>query len=375
MSVTRTVIGGMAAGAAAGYGGAGPLGAVGGAFTGAILGAAADWWGGAQQPTIPDAPAPPLMPVGAPPPPNQVPITPAVLDGARRNLVPPSPIPRAPAPPPVKPGPLGPNLPPFLLSPAVLSFARANLTAPPPTPLRIWLPNPADAILDAARQALKHVPVPPPVAPRVVSLREQIHGMTLEELILPPPFVTVGRVVFRVGTKSLTGQSKPPIGCHTVDYRYVDGVGTAGPIYTTTLHIKPTVSNLMRAMNFAWGNNRWQLNVPPRNVKGRPHNFHLSVPSGGQSMPDHVDNLAAIFDGVFPKGVGMTGTHMSIEVSQGNQMNNAAYFLNGSPKSAQGFTAAENADFTTACRKALDDWKNGAMDALRAAVVALNTRG
>lgn len=357
MSVTKTIVGGMATGAVVGYGTGGPLGALGGAFGGAILGAAADWWGGPPQPQIPDAPSPPEAPNGGGA--NLGPITPTALDNARLNLR--QTIPQAPPPPP--PMVVPPPMPPMLLTPAVLTSARANLNAPPPAPLRIWLPNPADAIFAARRNALRNVQVP--IAPRVVSLAEQRWGMRLEEFILPPPFTSGGAVYFLYKDKLKKPDSVPPFGAHVVKYFYRDALSNVGPSYTTTLHIKPTVAEMMRTLGFVAGNDRWQLNVGQRNIKGTPHTFHLSVPTNGQTMPVRMDSMQAIFNGIYPMGVGMTGTHMSVEVRQGVRMNNAAYFLNGSPKSAQGFSPSENTEFTNACRKALDDWKAGAIAAIR----------
>jgi hypothetical protein len=362
----RGFLAGIAGGATLGFAVAGPAGAIGGAIGGGVLGPAIEWWYGLPTPVYHD-PAElarvrqNLRPT-PPPAADQPPINPAALAAARRHLKP------TPAPAPyVKPP-----------HPAdhILATARQNLR-PAPAPVPYQQPITPGA-LAAARQNLTPTAAPADLAaarlppqgwsfgqPTVVPLSEQTKGKTLREMIRP----THSAILYMSANgQLLNANTVLPAGVHQIRSRWVAN-GKMGPITPTTLHVKPTIGEVMRAMGFASRGWRWELAWGTHGTLN--HNFHLTVPKDSQTMPERMDNLGDIFRGLFPAGQGTTGTHMTIECRPTPGLSNAAYFLNGSPKYPQGFTKSEGEQFVTACRRRLDNWHQQALTSLRNALATL----
>jgi hypothetical protein len=209
--------------------------------------------------------------------------------------------------------------------------------------------------------------------PVVVALSEQTKGKRLDEMILLPPGVRLGRVLFRTAQdQGLPGHTILRVGCWHIRYRYQTTSGQMSAPGETILHIKPTIDEVMQAMGFVSKNWRWELTWGTHGTLGK--NFHLTVPKALQNMPDRMDNLQAIFNGLFPEGNGLDGTHMSIEcrMAQGaSGMNNAAYFLNSQEKYPKGYTKSEQEEFVKACKARLVQWKQGSAQRLRDALQTL----
>jgi hypothetical protein len=330
---------GAATGAAFGFAVAGFPGVIGGAVGGAVLGPFFEWWYRLPTPFTP---------------------TPAALNAARQNLIP------APA--------LVPYAAPVNPADQILNAARQNLT---PAPALVpYTPRVNPAALNAARQNL--IPAPAQAGaqvgrflpqgwrlndpePRVVALSEQTTGKTLDQMIQLPEEVTTGQVLY----KDANGADLPAnyvlrAGVHKVQYRYqfASLSGLMGSVRSTILHIKPPIDGLMRAMGFVSMSWRWELTW---GTHGTLHkDFHLTVPKKLQCMPDKMDNIQDILDGIFPQGEELDGTHMTIECRMGqgaHVMNNAAYFLNDQPKYPKGYTKKEQEEFVNACKNRLNEWK------------------
>lgn len=89
-------------------------------------------------------------------------------------------------------------------------------------------------------------------------------------------------------------------------------------------------------------------------------------------MPSLMDDLDDLFERIFPTGTGFIGTHMTIECSSNlKYLNNAAYFLNGTEKHAQGYRRQEQGPLISACRSKLHQWKKESMANLIAALRTL----
>jgi hypothetical protein len=157
-------------------------------------------------------------------------------------------------------------------------------------------------------------------------------------------------------------------GVHQIRSRW-SANGNMGPVTVTTLHIKPTINQVMTAIGFASRGWRWELAWGAHGTLN--HNFHLTVPKDMQTMPERMDDLGDIFTGLFPAGQGTTGTHMTIECRPTAGMSNAAFFLNRSPKYPQGFSQSEGEQFVSACRRRLDNWNHQALASLRNALATL----
>ena len=363
----RGFLAGIAGGATLGFAVAGPAGAIGGAIGGGVLGPAIEWWYGLPTPVYHDPaelarvrqnlrPAPP-------PAAYQPPINPAALAAARRQLNPT----RAPAPYIQPPHPAD----------HMLATARQNLRpAPAPVP---YQPAVTPAALAAARQNLTPAvaPAAPAAAgllphqgwafglPTVVPLSEQTKGKTLRQMIRP----TNGALLYMNATgQMLNANTVLSAGVHQIRSRW-SANGNMGPVTVTTLHIKPTINQVMTAIGFASRGWRWELAWGAHGTLN--HNFHLTVPKDMQTMPERMDDLGDIFRGLFPAGQGTTGTHMTIECRPMAGMSNAAFFLNRSPKYPQGFSQSEGEQFVSACRRRLDDWNHQALASLRNALATL----
>ena len=360
----RGFLAGIAGGATLGFAVAGPAGAIGGAIGGGVLGPAVEWWYGLPTPVYHD-PAElarvrqNLRPT-PPPAAYQPPINPAALAAARGHL--------NPTPAPVRYQPP--------INPAALAATRQNLR-PAPAPVPYQPPINPNA-LAAARQNLTATAMPadpaaaplvPPgwsfVLPTAVPLSEQTKGKTLRQMILPTH--NWMRYMNAAG-QMLNGDTVLSAGVHEIRSRWVAN-GNLGPIAVTTLHVKPTIDEVMRAMGFALRGWRWALAWGAHGTLH--HNFHVTVPKDLQTMPQRMDNLGDIFRGLFPAGQGTTGTHMSIECRPTAGMSNAAYFLNGTRKYPQGFTGSEAEQFVNACRTRFVDWKKQALTSLRDALATL----
>jgi hypothetical protein len=209
--------------------------------------------------------------------------------------------------------------------------------------------------------------------PVVVPLSEQTKGKRLNEMILLPPGVRLGRVLFRnANHQNLPGNTILGAGwCH-IHYRYQTTSGQMSVPRVTILHIKPPIDDLMRAMGFVSKGWRWELTCGTHSTLGKA--FHLTVPKDLQSMPERMDDTPAILNGLFPEGDGLHGTHMSIECRMAEGawgMNNAAYFLNGQPKYPRGYSRPEQEQFVQACKAQLTQWKQHRAGRLQAALKTL----
>jgi hypothetical protein len=249
-------------------------------------------------------------------------------------------------------------------TPAALNTARANLNhREMPQPIVRATP----AALNAARHGLRRTETRENEI-RVVPLADQKSNKFLNEIIILPLNVYVGKIVFRIEGRVILGSSKLIPGVHLVEYAYKDGVGVRGPSKFEELHIKPDLDKLMRNMGFVRHGGRWQLDLGAKIVQGKSYGMHLTVYRSEQSLPDKMDKHGDIFSGIFPSSDDLSGVHVSIECRQSEKMNNAAYFMSGETKSAQGFTSAENDHFISACKKALHLWQGGASATLKAAL-------
>jgi hypothetical protein len=379
--------GGLVGGAALGTAVAGPAGGLVGAIGGAVLGPVFEWWNNlpAQDP-LPftaanlNAERQNLRHIAGPvpytPPPNTAD---QMLVTGRQNLRHTAgPVPRA-----------------FqvntadLINTGNLAVGRQNLrhtAGPVPyTPP----PNTADQMLVTGRQNLAHTQIEHqldtvewpdagwqftvPFDPVVVHISEQTKGKRLDEMILLPQGVRLGRVLFcNAHGQALPGNTILGAGCSQIRYRYQTTSGQMSAPRATMLHIKPAIDDLMDAMGFVSIGWRWELSWGTHGTLG--NDFHLSVPKALQSMPDRMDDNQAILKGLFPEGGGLTGTHMSIEcrMAEGaGGMNNAAYFLNGNPKYPKGYTQQEQEQFVNACKTRLAQWKQGRAQSLQTALKTL----
>jgi hypothetical protein len=198
--------------------------------------------------------------------PYQPPINPAALAAAGQNLRP------APAPVPYQPP----------INPAGLAAARQNLSA---------TAAPADPA--AARLLPQGWSF---VLPTAVPLSEQTKGKTVGEMIRP----THRWMLYMNATgQQLNANTVLSAGVHQIRSRWVAN-GIMGPIALATLHVKPTIDEVMRAMGFASRGWRWELAWGAHGTLHR--NFHLTVPKDLQTMPQRMDNLGDIFRGLFPAG-------------------------------------------------------------------------
>jgi hypothetical protein len=269
-----------------------------------------------------------------------------------------------------------PYVPPPHTADQILARARQNLRpAPAPVP---YQPPITPAALAAARQNLTPTAATADPAarllpqgwsfglPTVVPLSEQTKGKTLGEMIQPTHSALL---YMNAAGQLLNANTVLSAGVHQIRSRWVAN-GRMGPITLTTLHVKPTIDEVMTAMGFAFrGNWRWELAWGAHGTLHR--NFHLTVPEILQTMPERMDNPGDIFRGLFPLGQGTTGTHMTIECRPTPGQSNAAYFLNGTRKNPQGFTPSEGEQFVNACRTRLHNWNQQALTSLRNALATL----
>jgi hypothetical protein len=369
----RGVLGGAATGAALGLAVAGPAGALGGAIGGAILGPVVNWWYNLPTPVFHDRAEirtvrRNLNPTPAPVPAYVPPVSRAGLVAAGQNLR-------------VAPAPVPAYVP--LVTRAGLIAGRQNLR-PAPAPVPAWVPKATRTQLTAGRLNLRQVDAPAeaPAAnalpegwrltipdPQVVPIDEQTKGKTLGQMILLPPGVLAGRVLFQKDGGMVTADTVLGAGIHRVFYRYAAPGGAMGTVHQGILHIKPSVDELMVEMGFVSKGWRWELTW---GTHGTLHkDFHLSVPKDQQYIRGRMDNKEAILNGLFPLGTGVTGTHMTIECRSAKGVSNAAYFLNGQPKYPQGYLQVEATEFVKACKRRLEDWKAGRLKSLNEALADL----
>jgi len=364
--------GGLLGGAALGGAVAGPAGALGGAIGGAVLGPLFEWWN-----NLPDQDRLPftandlnvggqnLRQTGGPAPyaPSPNPAD-QMLDQGKRNLR-------------QTTGPM-PHIPSSNPADQMLDQGKQNLRQTDGPVPRDFQVNTADLInptnLAMGRQSLAHTQVGHqldavdgpgadwkfkiPFDPKVVPTEEQTKGKRLDEMILLPEGVKIGRVLFRSENhQNLPGNTILGVGTKTIRYCYETTSGQMSAPRITALHIKPTTDELMTEMGFVKRGWRWDL---PWGFHGTLNkNFHLSVPVDEQIPLDRMDSLSDILERIFPLGEELGGTHISIECRAGNSptMNNAAYFLNGSPKYPKGYSTGEQNTYVAACKSRLSDWK------------------
>jgi len=210
--------------------------------------------------------------------------------------------------------------------------------------------------------------VPYDPVPEVVALKEQTTQKQLSEMILLPEYAKKGRLLFRAGGVQVPGTHVLRPGNRIVYCRYEDEFNRMGTVHEFTLNIKPTIKEVMTEMGFTEKGWRWDL---PYGTHGALNlELHLSVPTADQALPENyvpntVDGLKTIFEGLFPKGSEFEGTHMTLECRRDYTKTNASVFLNGSEKQTnEVYTSGEKDAFIKACRSKLNAWNKDSLTKL-----------